>query len=141
MTLEDETGAANVVVWPRTMERFRRVVMGGRLVVVHGRLQRQGEIVHVVADRLDDRSDWLDGLATGGDPIPVPLAPADEVAHPGPPSRGPPSRGRRAERAASDPAAATSMPEPRRPPRRTTARPRPVHPRGERIVPRSRDFH
>ena len=59
MTIEDETGIANAVVWPKTLERFRKVVMGARLIVIHGRIQRHEDIVHVVSQRLEDRSDWL----------------------------------------------------------------------------------
>jgi error-prone DNA polymerase len=64
MTLEDETGIANVVVWPKIMERFRREVMGARLVVVEGHIQSSPEkVVHLVAERLADRSSDLIGLA------------------------------------------------------------------------------
>jgi error-prone DNA polymerase len=56
MTLEDETGIANIVVWRKVFERFRPVVMGARLVEVTGRVQREGEVIHVVADRLADLS-------------------------------------------------------------------------------------
>ena len=59
MTIEDETGIANSVIWPKVLERERKVVMGARLVVVHGRVQRHEDIIHVVAERLEDRSDWL----------------------------------------------------------------------------------
>ena len=62
MTLEDETGVVNIVVWPNVLERFRRAVLGGRLVLVRGRVQRAGEIVHLVAQRLDDLTHWLDLL-------------------------------------------------------------------------------
>jgi len=56
-TIEDETGIANIVVWSSMLERFRRAVMGSSLLLVTGRLQRSPEnIVHVTADRLDDRS-------------------------------------------------------------------------------------
>jgi error-prone DNA polymerase len=56
-TIEDETGIANVVVWSSLLERFRRAVLGSSLMQVTGRLQRSPEgIVHVIADRLDDRS-------------------------------------------------------------------------------------
>ncbi|MCE8471829.1 OB-fold nucleic acid binding domain-containing protein, partial [Rhodovulum sulfidophilum] len=48
LTLEDETGVANVVVWPKVVERFRREVMGGRLLQVTGRLQRDGIVVHLI---------------------------------------------------------------------------------------------
>jgi error-prone DNA polymerase len=62
MTLEDETGIANIVVWPKTMERFRKEVMGSRLVLVEGTIQSSPEkVVHLVAERLIDRSgDLLD---------------------------------------------------------------------------------
>ena len=59
MTIEDETGIANLIVWPTIFERFRRVVMGGRLVECFGRVQREGEVIHVVADRLIDLSPLL----------------------------------------------------------------------------------
>ncbi|MET0969219.1 MAG: error-prone DNA polymerase [Tardiphaga sp.] len=64
MTLEDETGIANVVVWPQVMERFRREVMGARLVMVEGRIQSSKEkVVHLVAERLFDRSFDLTSLS------------------------------------------------------------------------------
>jgi len=70
MTLEDESGVANLVVWPPVFERFRRAVMAGRLVECEGRLQREGEVIHVIAERLSDRSELLSRLAHGAD-IPV----------------------------------------------------------------------
>jgi error-prone DNA polymerase len=64
MTLEDETGIANIVVWPKVMERFRKEVMGARLVLVEGYIQSSPEkVVHLVAERLFDRSGDLIGLA------------------------------------------------------------------------------
>ncbi|HEX7969833.1 MAG TPA: OB-fold nucleic acid binding domain-containing protein, partial [Stellaceae bacterium] len=65
MTLEDETGIANLVVWRAVSERFRRIVMGARLVECLGRVQREGEVIHVVAERLIDLSPLLQKL---GDP-------------------------------------------------------------------------
>ena len=62
MTLEDETGVVNVVVWPNVLERYRRAILGGRLVLVQGRVQRAGEIVHLVASHLEDLTHWLDLL-------------------------------------------------------------------------------
>jgi error-prone DNA polymerase len=63
MTLEDETGIANVVVWPKIMERFRKEVMGSRLVMVEGRVQSSPDkVVHLVAERLTDRTADLIGL-------------------------------------------------------------------------------
>ncbi|MGY6705980.1 error-prone DNA polymerase [Roseinatronobacter sp.] len=62
LTLEDETGVCNVVVWPKTYARFRRVVMGGRLLRVTGRLEREGRVAHLIADQIDDLSHRLSEL-------------------------------------------------------------------------------
>ncbi|WIV52206.1 error-prone DNA polymerase [Marivivens sp. LCG002] len=62
LTLEDETGVSNVVVWPKVYERFRREVMGGRLVRVTGHLQREGIVVHVIAEHVEDLSPRLSEL-------------------------------------------------------------------------------
>jgi error-prone DNA polymerase len=62
LTLEDETGVSNVVVWPRVYERFRRAVMGGRLLRVTGSLQREGIVVHLIAQRIEDLSHRLTDL-------------------------------------------------------------------------------
>ncbi|HWU25226.1 MAG TPA: error-prone DNA polymerase [Rhizomicrobium sp.] len=64
VTLNDETGIANVVVWPRIFETFRRAVMSGRLLVVEGKVQRSPEgVVHLVAERILDRTHDLDRLS------------------------------------------------------------------------------
>jgi error-prone DNA polymerase len=118
MTIEDETGVANSVIWPNVLERERKVVMGARLVVVLGRVQRHEDIIHVVAERLEDRSDWLRLLTEDGQALSLAVAHADHVKHPG----GEDSRERKHERR-----------HPRWHPR--------CHPRDERIVPKSRDFH
>ena len=62
LTLEDETGVANVVVWAAIYERFRRAVISGRLLRVTGRLQRDAGVVHVVAEVIEDMSPLLDRL-------------------------------------------------------------------------------
>ncbi|TMV69870.1 error-prone DNA polymerase, partial [Thioclava sp. BHET1] len=62
LTLEDETGVANIVVWPRVYERFRRTVMGGRLLRVSGRLEREGIVTHLIAERIEDLSQKLSDL-------------------------------------------------------------------------------
>lgn len=90
-TLEDETGIANIVVWPAITERFRKEVLGARLLYVEGRAQRSAEgIVHIVAERLVDRS--VDLLRLTRENLDPPLARADEVRRPvrdgGAPSRG-----------------------------------------------------
>ncbi len=62
LTLEDETGVSNVVVWPKVYERFRRIVMGGRLLRVTGYLQREGIVVHLIAQDVQDLSHKLSEL-------------------------------------------------------------------------------
>ncbi len=62
LTLEDETGVANVVVWAAIYERLRRAVISGRLLRVTGRLQRDAGVVHVVAEGIEDMSPLLDRL-------------------------------------------------------------------------------
>ncbi len=56
LTLEDETGVSNVVVWPKIYEQYRRTVMGGRLLRVSGFIQREGLVVHVIAEKIEDLS-------------------------------------------------------------------------------------
>ncbi|MGV7214558.1 error-prone DNA polymerase [Bradyrhizobium sp. UFLA05-112] len=64
MTLEDETGIANVVVWPKIMEQYRKEVMGARLILVEGYIQSSPEkVTHLIAQRMIDRSYDLVGLA------------------------------------------------------------------------------
>ena len=90
VTLEDETGIANVVVWQKTFERFRRAILSSGMIAVHGRIQREGEVVHLVAYRITDLSR---DLASVGDPeeaFPLPHGRGDEFRHgsPSPDSRG-----------------------------------------------------
>jgi error-prone DNA polymerase len=113
MTLEDETGIANIVVWPKVMEQYRKEVMGARLVEVEGRIQSSPEkVVHLVADRLFDRSPDLkrladDALGRNHDRASGPTEPLndDRCDHPDNPAQ------------------------------------KHRHPRDVRILPRSRDFH
>ncbi|WP_417808143.1 error-prone DNA polymerase [Thioclava sp.] len=62
LTLEDETGVSNVVVWKQVFERFRRAVMSGRLLRVTGPLQREGIVVHLIAQQIEDVSHRLSDL-------------------------------------------------------------------------------
>jgi error-prone DNA polymerase len=62
ITLEDETGVINVIVWPKTYQRFRRAVIAGRLLRIAGKLQREGSVSHLIAGRVEDLSPWLDRL-------------------------------------------------------------------------------
>ena len=59
MTLEDETGIANTIVWPKVFERHRAIVLGARFIVLTGKLQNEGGIIHVVAEKIEDRTDLL----------------------------------------------------------------------------------
>ncbi|WPO38908.1 error-prone DNA polymerase [Tardiphaga sp. 42S5] len=112
MTLEDETGIANIVVWPKVMEQFRREVMGSRLILVEGTIQSSPDkVVHLVAERLIDRSDDLKHL--GNDALGTP-----QQALSGP-----------------EPINDDRREHPDNPAQRIR------HPRNVRILPRSRDFH
>ena len=63
MTLEDEDAIANVIVWPKTFERFRPIVLGARLVRIRGRLQCESGVIHVVAETVEDLTPWLGALS------------------------------------------------------------------------------
>ncbi|MEZ5996054.1 MAG: error-prone DNA polymerase [Hyphomonadaceae bacterium] len=67
MTLEDETGIANIVVWPKLFERYRKEVLGGRLVAIDGPVQIESGVIHVVAERVHDWTALLGQLSSGGD--------------------------------------------------------------------------
>ncbi len=80
ITLEDETGVANIVVWPDMMKRFRPVIMGARLLEVRGRTEYDDEVVHVIATHLADATDSLSLLS---DDVLVPeMDRADHVKRP-----------------------------------------------------------
>jgi len=64
VTLEDETGAVNVIVWPKVFEAQRRALLAARLLTVYGQWQREGEVMHLVALRMIDHSALLQGLAS-----------------------------------------------------------------------------
>jgi error-prone DNA polymerase len=130
MTLEDETGIANAVVWPQAMGRYRKVVMGSRLVMVKGRIQRHEDIIHVIADRLEDWSPELLTLSESAVDLTPPHAHADEVKRPG---RDPREREPQPPPAYQLPASGAARLPPFNPGR---------HPRSLRdLVPKSRDFH
>ena len=104
LTIEDETGVANIVVWPHLKKRFRQTVMSARLMEVRGRVEADEGVVHVIADQLWDASGQLYDLSD--DLLRPGLARADHVNRPLP----------------SDIALHG-------------------HPRNNRVIPRSRDFH
>jgi error-prone DNA polymerase len=115
MTLEDETGIANIVVWSKVMETFRKEVMGARLIEVEGFIQSSPEkVVHLVAERLIDRSYDLQQLANDAlTRKPVVPNGADVI-----------------EPLEDELPARSDMPAHKM-----------RHPRNVRILPRSRDFH
>ena len=81
ITIEDETGINNILLWARLFENFRREVMASRLMVISGQVQRSREgVVHLMANRVQDRTDLL-GLLADRSPR-LPLCPTDEVARP-----------------------------------------------------------
>ena len=77
MTLEDETGMSNLIVWPKVFERYRKVVLGARVVGVTGNLQREGIVLHIVAGKMFDLSARLGKLMQETGP---PLSRIDEAA-------------------------------------------------------------
>ena len=62
ITIEDETGVANLVIWPSLYERQRRIILAAGMIGVQGRVQREGEVVHLVANQLTDLSAELAGV-------------------------------------------------------------------------------
>ena len=82
ITIEDETGVTNIVLWARQFEIFRRQVMASRLMLVEGHVQRSPEgVVHLMATRIHDRTQLLDTLTDRGE-TPVTRSRADEFDHP-----------------------------------------------------------
>ncbi|MDP3254900.1 error-prone DNA polymerase [Bosea sp. (in: a-proteobacteria)] len=85
ITLEDETGIANILLWARLFERFRREVMSGRLLQIEGRVQKSPEgVVHLMAQRVIDRTADLASLSESHSAT-ITLTRADEFKHPQPP--------------------------------------------------------
>jgi error-prone DNA polymerase len=119
ITLEDETGVINLVVWPDLKEKLRKVVMGARLMEVRGRVEYDDEVIHVIAAHMTDATHLLHALSD--DLLAAPLARADHV--------GTPLAGRKA------PAPRDLIDELAPSPNVTR------HPRDHRILPKSRDFH
>lgn len=74
LTLEDETGVVNVVVWRALYEKYRRAVIAGRLLRITGRIQRQSGVVHVIAEEVEDISPLLDRLLDNADNCTLPQA-------------------------------------------------------------------
>ncbi|HUZ67679.1 MAG TPA: OB-fold nucleic acid binding domain-containing protein [Beijerinckiaceae bacterium] len=81
LTLEDETGIANVIVWPKVFERQRAMVIGARFVAVTGPVQNEAGVVHVIAEKFEDLTSMLGLLSQAGENVSA-LARADEVRRP-----------------------------------------------------------
>ncbi|MBY0610577.1 MAG: error-prone DNA polymerase [Beijerinckiaceae bacterium] len=129
ITIEDETGITNVVLWARQFEALRRVVMSARLMLVAGKVQKSPEgVVHLMASSITDRTAELDRLwdahRSGLGAVKPMLSPADEG----------PTLGER-----FDPARLHGAMIPA--PLHLAPPPKPSHPRNARILPKSRDFH
>jgi error-prone DNA polymerase len=78
MTLEDETDIANIIVWPKVFEKNRRTVMTARFLAVHGKLQRAGLVIHVVAENFIDLSANLSSLRDGELSLPAVSSPSHQ---------------------------------------------------------------
>jgi len=85
LTLEDETGIVNAVVWPSLFERQRRILMGASMMAINGKIQREGEVVHLVAQRLFDLSPNLAGIGATEGEFRLPHGRGDQVKHGGGP--------------------------------------------------------
>jgi error-prone DNA polymerase len=78
ITIEDETGVANLVIWPSLYERQRRIILAAGMIAVQGRIQREGEVVHLVANHLTDLSADLAGVGDRDNSFPLPHGRGDE---------------------------------------------------------------
>ena len=87
ITIEDETGIANLVIWPSLYERQRRTILGAQMLGVMGLIQREGDVVHLVARELLDLTPDLASVGQRG-AFDLPHGRGDEFHH-GPPSRDP----------------------------------------------------
>jgi error-prone DNA polymerase len=81
VTLEDETGIANAVLWPDRFEANRRIVMSATMLAIRGRVQREGIVIHVVAERITDLTPWL--REVGHLDLPRLTMPGDGATHGG----------------------------------------------------------
>ena len=80
ITLEDETGVVNLVIWPDRFERWRPAIMSARLMAVRGRVQTDGRVIHLVAEAIEDRSGALARLS--GAALPPVTTRGDHPTHP-----------------------------------------------------------
>ena len=83
ITIEDETGIANLVIWPKLYERQRRVILSAGMMAAYGRIQREGEVVHLVAHRVADHSAALASVGERDTIFPLPHGRGDQLRHGG----------------------------------------------------------
>jgi error-prone DNA polymerase len=88
VTIEDETGIANLVIWPTLYEKQRHVILSAGMMAIYGRIQREGEVVHHVAHRLKDLSPELASVGDRDAAFPLPHGRGDEF-HQGSPGLDP----------------------------------------------------
>jgi error-prone DNA polymerase len=79
ITLEDETGTANLIVWPSIAEKFRKAVFGAKLLACAGKLQREGQVIHVIAHQLYDWSSEVNKLHKGANDFTLSFGPGSEA--------------------------------------------------------------
>ena len=85
ITIEDESGIANIVVWPSIFEANRPLILSARMIAVRGRVQREGEVIHIVAEALEDLSPLLASLGRQSADFPLRSGRGDEAKHGGAP--------------------------------------------------------
>jgi error-prone DNA polymerase len=66
VTIEDETGIANGILWPDHFELYRRPVMSASMIAMRGRLQKEGEVIHIICDRIVEHDDMLASIGNTG---------------------------------------------------------------------------
>ena len=81
ITIEDETGIANLVVWPQLFEKQRRLILSAGMISVDGRVQREGGTTHVIAYQLHDLSTELRGVDGRTAPLSIPRGRGDGATH------------------------------------------------------------
>jgi error-prone DNA polymerase len=86
MTIEDETGVAQGILWPDRFEAQRRTVMSAAMIGMKGRVQKEGDVIHVICDRIVDYGDLLGQV--GHRSFPHRTGRGDGAAHSGAPDRG-----------------------------------------------------
>ena len=87
ITIEDETGIANLILWPSVFERQRRLVLSASMIACHGRVQREGGVIHVITERLEDLTPLLRQVGERDEPFSLPTGRGDEARHGGSPDQ------------------------------------------------------